>query len=142
MAYIFRQDDLPRMLSVVPGRERVFFASKELTDMDDMLAGVMYYDEARPLRITCTRTASASISFSKAPATFETEDGVQDLEPGDLVFIPAEEKHRLRSKTPLFISSSRHPTGSRPRFSTVRKRISCGNVETARFGYKASAMPR
>lgn len=44
MAHIFHQDELPRLLSVVPGRERAFFVSKELTDMDDMLAGVMYYD--------------------------------------------------------------------------------------------------
>ena len=39
MAYIFRQDELPRLLSEVPGRERTFFVSKELTNMDDMLAG-------------------------------------------------------------------------------------------------------
>ncbi len=51
MAYIFHQDDLPRLLSKAPGRERVFFASKELSDMDDMLAGVMYYEpgSASPL---------------------------------------------------------------------------------------------
>ena len=30
MAYIFHHNELPRLLSVVPGRERVFFASKEL----------------------------------------------------------------------------------------------------------------
>ena len=40
MAYIFHQDDLPRLLSKGPGRERIFFASKELSGMDDMLAGV------------------------------------------------------------------------------------------------------
>ena len=45
MAYIFHQDDLPRLLSVVPGRERIFFVNKELTEMDDMLAGVMYYEQ-------------------------------------------------------------------------------------------------
>jgi hypothetical protein len=42
MAYIFHQSELPRLLSVAPGRDRVFFVSRELTNMDDMLAGVMY----------------------------------------------------------------------------------------------------
>ena len=35
LAYNSNQDELPRLFSVVPGRERVFFASKELTDMVD-----------------------------------------------------------------------------------------------------------
>ncbi|MBP1741909.1 MAG: hypothetical protein H6Q48_4202, partial [Deltaproteobacteria bacterium] len=29
MAYIFHQDELPKLVSVTPGRERVFFVSKE-----------------------------------------------------------------------------------------------------------------
>ena len=33
MAYIFHQDDLPRLVSVVPGRERIFFVNKELTNI-------------------------------------------------------------------------------------------------------------
>ncbi len=45
MAYIFHQDDLPKLVSAVPGRERVFFANKELSDMDDMLAGIMRYKQ-------------------------------------------------------------------------------------------------
>src|SRR6266498_1668761 len=43
MAYIFHQDQLPKLVSAVPGRERIFFVNKELTNIDDMLAGVMYY---------------------------------------------------------------------------------------------------
>ena len=43
MAYIFNQDDLPRLILVVPGRERTFFVNKELTKIDDMLAGIMRY---------------------------------------------------------------------------------------------------
>ena len=39
MAYLFNEGELPRLVSTVPGRERVFFVSKELTDVDDMLAG-------------------------------------------------------------------------------------------------------
>jgi len=43
MAYIFHQDELPKLVSVTPGRERVFFVSKELTGIEDMLAGIMRY---------------------------------------------------------------------------------------------------
>jgi len=38
MAYIFQEDQLPRLVSEVPGRERTFFVNKELTKIDDMLA--------------------------------------------------------------------------------------------------------
>jgi hypothetical protein len=39
MAYIFHEDELPKLVSAVPGRERTFFVNKELTNIDDMLAG-------------------------------------------------------------------------------------------------------
>jgi hypothetical protein len=43
MAYIFHQDDLPKLIGVSGGRERTFFVNKELANIDDMLAGVMEY---------------------------------------------------------------------------------------------------
>src|SRR5271169_4173283 len=43
MAYIFNEDQLPRLLS--NGRERVFFVNKELNKIDDMLAGIMHYKQ-------------------------------------------------------------------------------------------------
>ena len=115
MAYIFHQDDLPRLLSVVPGRERVFFVNKELTDMDDMLAGVMYYkqDAASPYHLH-ENCEHFYLIFDGA-ATFESEEGEQDLSPGSLVFIPAEEKHRLRARTPLFYFEFQAPN----RFKTT-----------------------
>ena len=45
MAYIFHENELPKLVSVVPGRERVFFVNKELTGIDDLLAGVMHYEK-------------------------------------------------------------------------------------------------
>jgi hypothetical protein len=45
MAYIFHQDELPKLVSVTPGRERIFFVNKELAGMDDMLAGIMRYQK-------------------------------------------------------------------------------------------------
>ncbi len=115
MAYIFHQDDLPRLLSVVPGRERVFFVNKELTDMDDMLAGVMYYkqDAASPYHLH--ENCEQFYFIFDGAATFESEEGVQDLSPGSLVFIPAEEKHRLRARTPLFYFEFQAPN----RFKTT-----------------------
>jgi hypothetical protein len=45
MAYIFHEDKLPKLVSAVPGRERTFFVNKELTKIDDMLAGIMRYKQ-------------------------------------------------------------------------------------------------
>src|ERR1051325_4050203 len=45
MAYIFHEDELPKLVSAVPGRERTFFVNKELTHIDDMLAGIMRYKQ-------------------------------------------------------------------------------------------------
>src|SRR3974390_1780625 len=53
VAYIFKEDELPSLISVVPGRERIFFVNQELAKIDDMLAGVMHYKKGagapRPL---------------------------------------------------------------------------------------------
>lgn len=115
MAYIFHQDELPRMLSVVPGRERVFFVSKELTGMDDMLAGVMYYAAGAASPYHMHKNCEHFYFIFEGEGSIETEDGVQELGPGDLVFIPAEEKHRLRSKGALFYFEFQAPN----RFKTT-----------------------
>ena len=49
MAYIFHEDKLPKLVSAVPGRERTFFVNKELTKIDDMLAGIMRYKQGASL---------------------------------------------------------------------------------------------
>src|SRR6185295_12314878 len=53
MAYIFHENELPKLVSAVPGRERTFFVNKELTNIDDMLAGIMRYKKggASPLHL-------------------------------------------------------------------------------------------
>jgi mannose-6-phosphate isomerase-like protein (cupin superfamily) len=48
-------------------------------------------------------------------ATVETPDGVRNVKAGDLVFIPAEDKHRLRATEPLFYFEFQAPN----RFKTV-----------------------
>ncbi len=51
MAYIFHEDKLPKLISEVPGRVRTFFVNQELAHTDDVLAGVMHYDETRSLAL-------------------------------------------------------------------------------------------
>ncbi|HEX9876666.1 MAG TPA: cupin domain-containing protein [Gammaproteobacteria bacterium] len=115
MAYIFHQDDLPRLLSVVPGRERVFFVSKELADVDAMLAGIMYYKKGASSPYHLHKNCEHFYFIFDGKATVETEEGTNDLGPGDLVFIPAEEKHRLRATEPLFYFEFQAPN----RFETT-----------------------
>ena len=71
MAYIFHEDDLPKLVSAVPGRERTFFVNKELTHIDDMLAGIMRYKQGASSPCICMKTASTSTSSWKARAAWK-----------------------------------------------------------------------
>lgn len=116
MAYIFHQDELPKLVSVVPGRERVFFVSKELTGMDHMLAGIMRYsaDGSSPYHFHAN--CEHFYFIIDGAGTVETEDGVRDVDPGDLIFFPAMDKHRLRARGgPLFYFEYQAPN----RFETT-----------------------
>ncbi len=102
MAYIFHQDELPRLVSVVPGRERVFFVSKELSNTDHMLAGIMRYVAGAASPYHLHENCEHFYFIMTGSGSVETPEGVQKVEPGTMVFIPAEEKHRLRAATDLF----------------------------------------
>lgn len=102
MAYIFHQDELPRLVSVVPGRERVFFVSKELSNTDHMLAGIMRYKAGAASPYHLHENCEHFYFIMTGSGSVETPEGVQKVEPGTMVFIPAEEKHRLRATTDLF----------------------------------------
>jgi len=115
VAYIFHQDDLPRLLSTVPGRERVFFASKELSNMDDMLAGIMYYKKGAASPYHCHANCEHFYFIFRGKGTVETEDGVREVGPGDLIFFPADHKHRLSAVEPLFYFEFQAPN----RFKTT-----------------------
>ena len=115
MAYIFHQDELPRLVSVVPGRERVFFVSKELSNVDAMLAGIMRYAQGASSPYHYHKVCEHFYFILDGKGTVETPEGVTEVEPGDLVFIPAEEHHRLRSLTPLFYFEFQAPN----RFETT-----------------------
>ena len=103
MAYIFHEDELPKLVSVVPGRERTFFVNKELTNIDDMLAGVMHYVKGGASPYHLHENCEHFYFIMEGNGTVDTESGSRRVGPGDLVFIPAEDKHRLRAtESPLF----------------------------------------
>ena len=115
MAYIFHQDELPKLRSTVPGRERVFFVDKELAGMDDMLAGIMRYTKGAASPYHLHENCEHFYFIIEGSATVEIPDGVRALKAGDLVFIPAEAKHRLRATEPLFYFEFQAPN----RFKTI-----------------------
>ena len=115
MAYIFHQDELPKLVSVVPGRERVFFVNKELAGMDDMLAGIMRYQNGAASPYHLHENCEHFYFIMDGAATVETPNGLREVKSGDLIFIPAEEKHRLRATEALFYFEFQAPN----RFKTV-----------------------
>ena len=115
MAYIFQQDELPKLVSVTPGRERVFFVSKELTGMDDMLAGIMRYKKGAASPYHYHENCEHFYFIIDGVGTVETPEGVREVKSGDLVFFQAEDKHRLRALEPLFYFEFQAPN----RFKTA-----------------------
>jgi mannose-6-phosphate isomerase-like protein (cupin superfamily) len=115
MAYIFYQDELPKLVSVTPGRERVFFVSKELTGMDDMLAGIMRYKKGAASPYHYHENCEHFYFIMEGVGTVETPEGVREVRRGDMIFFQAEDKHRLRALEPLFYFEFQAPN----RFKTV-----------------------
>src|SRR5215472_1494168 len=115
MAYIFKEHELPSLISVVPGRERIFFVNQELAHIDDMLAGVMHYKKGAASPLHLHKNCEHFYFIISGRATFESDEGVRPVGPGDMIFIPAEEKHRLRATEPLFYFEFQAPN----RFKTT-----------------------
>ena len=115
MAYLFHQDELPKLVSKVPGRERVFFVSKELAQTDHMLAGIMRYKAGTKSPYHRHANCEHFYFIIDGRAVVETPTGTREVAPGDMVFIPAEEPHRLRSIDPLLYFEFQAPN----RFKTT-----------------------
>lgn len=115
MAYIFNEDELPKLVSVVPGRERTFFVNKELTNIDDMLAGVMHYKKGAASPYHFHTNCEHFYFIMEGSGIVDTPDGSRKVGPGTMVFIPAEEKHRLRATDDLFYFEFQAPN----RFKTT-----------------------
>ncbi|MBZ5660348.1 MAG: cupin domain-containing protein [Acidobacteriia bacterium] len=115
MAYIFHEDQLPRLVSVVPGHERTFFVNKELSHMDDMLAGIMRYEKGAASPYHFHKNCEHFYFIMEGNGTIETEEGTRKVGPGAMVFIPAEESHRLSAVDGLFYFEFQAPN----RFETT-----------------------
>ncbi|MDA1001264.1 MAG: cupin domain-containing protein [bacterium] len=97
MAYIFHQDELPKLVSESPGRERIFFVSDELADTKAVLAGIIRYKKGTASPYHYHENCDHFYFLLEGTGTVETEEGPHPVKAGTLVFIPAEEKHRLRA---------------------------------------------
>ena len=97
MPYLFHQDELPKLVSVTPGRERIFFVSSELADTDAMLAGIIRYKKGASSPYHFHENCEHFYFFLEGAGTVETEEGETPISPGTLVFIPADAKYRLRA---------------------------------------------
>ena len=97
MPYLFHQDELPKLVSVTPGRERIFFVSSELADTDATLAGIIRYKKGASSPYHFHENCEHFYFFLEGAGTVETEEGETPISPGTLVFIPADAKHRLRA---------------------------------------------
>ena len=114
MAYLFHENELPKLVSTVPGRERIFFVSKEISNINHMLAGVMHYKKGAASPYHMHKNCEHFYFIMEGTATVESEEGVTDVGPGDMIFIPAEEKHRLRATEPLFYFEFQAPNRFQP----------------------------
>ena len=115
MAYIFDEHELPKLVSTVPGRERIFFVNKELSAIDHMLAGVMHYKKGASSPYHFHKNCEHFYFIMEGKGTVDTPEGTTEVGPGDMIFFPAEEKHRLRATDPLFYFEFQAPN----RFQTT-----------------------
>ena len=86
MAYIFHEDKLPKLISAVPGRERTFFVNKELTDIDDMLAGIMRYKKGASSPYHLHANCEHFHFIFESQGTVESAEGIRKVGPGDMIF--------------------------------------------------------
>lgn len=115
MAYIFHQDDLPRLISVTPGRERTFFVNQDLAGIDDVMAGVIRYAEGASSPYHYHSNCEHFYFIIEGTGTVETEEGTREVGAGDMIFIPADDRHRLRAIEPMFYFEFQAPN----RFKTT-----------------------
>lgn len=94
MGYVFDRATLPKLVSVTPGRERVFFVHPDLVDHRAFLSGVLRYDNGRSPYHFHTGCEHFYLVF-EGHGTLVTEDGEQKVGPGNLVFIPDEQRHQM-----------------------------------------------
>jgi len=89
---------------------------QELAQIDDMLAGVMHYAKGGSSPYHYHVNCEHFYFIMEGKAIVDTEEGSREVGPGDMVFIPAGARHRLRApETPLFYFEFQAPN----RFKTT-----------------------
>ena len=109
MAYIFHQDELPKLTSVVPGRERIPFVNKDLAGTDDLFTGVQRISKGSSSPYHYHEKCEHFYFIVEGAGTIDTEDGVKAIKTGDLIFIPEEEKHRLNAGADILMLEFQGP---------------------------------
>ncbi len=83
--------------------------------MDDMLAGIMYYKKGAASPLHLHENCEHFYFIFEGEATVETDESIRPVKGGDLIFFPAEHKHRLSATEPLFYLEFQAPN----RFKTT-----------------------
>lgn len=83
--------------------------------MDNMLAGIMRYEKGAASPYHLHENCEHFYFIMDGTATVKTPDGLREIKAGDLIFIPAEDKHRLRATEALFYFEFQAPN----RFKTI-----------------------
>ena len=114
MAYIFQEDKLPKLVSAVPGRERTFFVNKELTKIDDMLAGIMRYKQGASSPYHLHENCEHFYFIMEGNGTVETPEGVAQSRARAIwcSFPPRRSTACAPRNRRFSISNSRRRTGS------------------------------
>ncbi len=90
MAYIFREEELPKLISVNPGRERTFLVNQELANTRDLAAGVMR-DQPGAGSPDTNLNGEQFYLILDGHGVIETDGGSHPVGPGTMIFIPAPE---------------------------------------------------
>ena len=116
MGYVFDKETLPKLVAVTPGRERTFFVNPDLAGHRDFLTGVLRYENGRSPYHFHTGCEHFYLLL-EGEATLVTEEGERPIGPGQLVFIPDQERHQLVAKegSPLLFMEFQAPN----RFETT-----------------------
>ena len=80
-----------------------------------MLAGIMHYKRRAASLYHMHKNCEHFHFIMDGKATVAEREGTREIGPGTMVFIPAEEKHRLRALEPLFYFEFQAPN----RFQTT-----------------------
>jgi len=68
-----------------------------------MLAGIMRYKQGASSPLHLHENCEHFYFIMEGKGSVETPEGIREVKPGDMVFIPAEATHRLRAtESPLF----------------------------------------